>query len=102
MYDGVCYPDGSYFHNDLQNKPILCGHSDTGGGQWLLPDSATCTDTSSPIQCTHNDDNGNTIELEKVYLFSTDDELGYTCCLPHSCNNPNNPTDMITANIYCK
>ena len=38
--------------------------------------------------------------MRRVATFGTNHELGYTCCLPHSCNNSN--TDMITANIYCK
>ena len=102
MYDGVCYTNGSYFENGLlKNKDLICGHSDAGGGQWLYPDGTTCTSTSSPIQCTHNDTDGNTIVMRRdTSAFLTTDELGYTCCLPHSCNNDN--TDMITANIYSK
>ena len=102
MYDGVCYTNGSYFLNGpLSTTDLICGHSDAGGGQWLYPDGTTCTNTSSPIQCTHDDTDGNIIELRRVAnTFGTDDELGYTCCLPHSCNNAN--TDMITANIHCK
>ena len=103
MYNGVCYTNGSYFLNeDLRNnKDLICGHSDAGGGQWLYSDGTTCTNTSSPIQCTHDDTDGNTIKLRRVAnTFGIGDELGYTCCLPHSCNNAN--TDMTTANIYCK
>ena len=101
MYEGVCYTNGSYFlSEDLRNnngmeRPLICGHSDAGGGQWLYPDGTTCTSTSSPIQCTHD---GNATELRRVATFGTNHELRYTCCLPHSCNNSN----MITANIYCK
>ena len=79
------------------DRPLICGHSDAGGGQWLYPDGTTCTSTRSPIRCTHD---GNAIELKRVATFGTNHELRYTCCLPHSCNNAN--TDMITANIYCK
>ena len=102
MRGSVCYTNGAYFlHEDLDDAPLICGHSDAGGGQWLYPDGTTCTSTSSPTQCTHDDTDGNTIELKRVAnTFGTDDELGYTCCLPHSCDNAN--TDMITANIYCK
>ena len=103
MYGGVCYSNGSYFLNGpLSTTDLICGHSDAGGGQWLYPDCTTCTSTSSPIQCTHNDTDGNTIVLSKdtSNFDTTTHELGYTCCLPHSCNNTN--TDMITANIYSK
>ena len=102
MYDGVCYSNESYFLNGpLSTTDLICGQSDAGDGQWLYPDGTTCTSTSSPIQCTHNDTDGNTIVLRRVAnTFGIDDELGYTCCLPHSCNNAN--TDMITANIYSK
>ena len=103
MYQRKCYTNGSYFLNDdlRNNKDLICGHSDAGGGQWLYPDDTTCTNTSSPIECTRDDTNGNTIELRKLNsYFSIGNELGYTCCLPHSCNNSN--TDMITANIYGK
>ena len=103
MNGAVCYTNGSYFlHEDLDDRPLICGHSDAGGGQWLYPDGTTCTSTSSPIQCTHNDTDGNTIVSRRgAGAFNTiTHELGYTCCLPHSCNNTN--TDMITANIYCE
>ena len=102
MYDGVCYTNGSYFiHGDLRDTPLICGHSDAGGGQWLYPNGTTCTNTSSLIYCTHDDTDGNTIVLRRgASTFGIGDELGYTCCLPHSCNNAN--TDMITANIYSK
>ena len=101
MYNGVCYTNGSYFlHEDLDTGPLICGHSDAGGGQWLYPDGTTCTSTSSPTQCTHDDTDGNTVVLRRVGHIGIGDELGYTCCLPHICNNTN--TDMITANIYCK
>ena len=101
MHNKVCYTNVSYFlHEYLRNKDIICGHSDAGGGQWLYPNGTTCTNTSSPIQCTHDTD-GNTIVLRRVAnTFRMSDELGYTCYLPHSCNNAS--TDMITANIYCK
>ena len=101
MNGAVCYTNGSYFlHENLDDNPLTCGHSDAGGGQWLYPDGTTCTNTSSPTQCTHDDTDGNTIVLRRVDSSGIGDELGYTCCLPHSCNNAN--TDMITANIYCK
>ena len=102
IYKGVCYTNGAYFINgDLSTaNPLMCGHSDVGGGQWLYPDGTTsCDSTGSPIQCTHND---NTIKLSKgTGSFDIDDhELGYKCCLPDSCSNSG--TDMITANIYSK
>ena len=103
MYDGSCYTNGSYFVNgDLSTTDLICGHSDEGGGQLLYPNGTTCTSTSSPIQCTHDDTDGNTIVLRRGAgdFNTTTHELGYTCCLPHSCNNTN--TDMITANIYSK
>ena len=102
MYGGDCYTNGSYFLNGpLSTTNLIYGHSDAGGGQWLYPNGTTCTNTSSPIQCTHNDIDGNTMVLRRVAnTFGLGDELGYTCCLPHSCNNAN--TDMITANIYSK
>ena len=83
-------------------RVTLCGRSDAGGGQWLYPDGTTCTSTSSPIQYTHNDADGNTIVLSRgTGSFDIDDhELGYKCCLPYSSDNAN--TDIITANVFSK
>ena len=102
MYDGVCYTNGSYFENTLmKTADLICGHSDEGGGQLLYPNGTTCTSTSSPIQCT--DDDGNTIVLRRVSVtFDIGHELGYKCCLPHTCSCNNPSTDMIIANIYSK
>ena len=99
MYDGSCYTDGSYFLNGpLDTNDLICGHSDAGSGQALLPNTSTCDGSSRPIKCTHNDGNDkNIIVLKRVGSFDTDNELGYKCCLPNNCSD-----SMITANIYSK
>ena len=99
MYNGDCYTSGSYFLNGpLETIDLICGNSDAGGGQWLYPNGTICTNTSSPIQCTHDDTDGNTIVLRRVAnTFGIGHELGYTCYLSNNAN-----TDMITANIYSK
>ena len=102
MYKKVCYTNGSYFliGNLSTANPLICGHSGTGGGQWLYPNGTTsCDSTSLPIKCTHD---GNAIKLRKATSssFYTSHELGYMCCLPHSCSNSS--IDMIIANIFSK
>ena len=104
MYDGGCYPNGSYFYDSSLNSiDLICGDtSGTGGGQVILPDGNTCTASTSPIRCTHDDThNTSIIRIRNVGSFNKpDDELAYQCSLPHSCSNDN--THMITANIFGK
>ena len=104
MYNGTCYPDGSFFFDASLDKGIdlICGDtSGTGGGQVILPNGNDCTASTSPIECIHNDtDDTSIIRIRKVDAFFTFNELQYNCCLPHDCSNDD--THMITANIFGK
>ena len=94
------YSDGSYFLSDFLSNTVLHCHNgyDEALIEVLLPSGSSCNDTTSPIQCTHSDNN--TIEIRRVGSFSLSDELVYKCCLPYSCDT--NDTGMITANIFGK
>ena len=81
---------------------ISCVHNAAlNDGGWILPSSAPCTSTTSPIQCTNVPAVGGptNIALQRVDMFNKM-ELVYKCCLPNDCDN--GPTDIIIANIYGK
>ena len=97
------YSDGSYFLSDFLSNAVLHCHIGydealVTPGEVLLPSGSSCNDTTSPIQCTHSDNNS--IEIRRVGSFSLSNELTYKCCLPYSCDT--NGTGMITANIFGK
>ena len=95
------YSDGSYYLSDfLSNTTVLHCHNgyDEVLIEVLLPSGNSCNDTTSPIQCTHSDNN--TIEIRRVSSFSLSNELVYKCCLPYICDT--NYTGVITANIFGK
>ena len=90
------------FSGFLSDTTVLYCHSgmhdNKTSGEVLLPSGSSCNGTTSPIQCTHS--NNNTIEIRRVGSFSLSDELEYKCCLPYSCDTPD--TKMITASIFGK
>ena len=98
MYDGLCYPNGSYFASDhLRSNILKCGSNRTANtsGEVVLPNGNTCNDTSEPIQCS-SDGDGFVLTRDDSISYSTD-ALGYKCCLPHD-----DGIDIIIANIYGK
>ena len=97
------YCDGSYFLSDfLSSTTVLRCHSGYHNetlvtGEALLPSGSSCNDSTSPIQCTHDN---NTFAMKRVGSFSLSDELAYKCCLPYSCDS--HGTGMVRANIFGK
>ena len=67
----------------------------TPGGEVLLPNGNTCSNTSEPIQCSL-DDGGFVLKRVGSQSYSTD-ELGYKCCLPYKCDA--DKTDVIIFNV---
>ena len=103
MHDGNCYPNGSYFLDDvLQLGSLMCVLPDSTlhDGQWVA--------RSGPVNCStdplHCDEQSSPANLslytpEGQYLLSSDDGW-FQCCLPTNCSDPD--TRIITANIYSK
>ena len=108
--NGVCYPNGSYFWDNLVNsntnaKRLSCIlPGETGTGQWVRVadplDPVICGSNSDddPFRCTTADA---TISL---YLPSNQrlpetQEGFYKCCLPTDCSSA---TNTITVNIFSK
>ena len=68
-------------------NPISCVQDaaldGTNDGGWIYPSGASCTSTTSPIQCTNVATDGPTnITLQRVASFNSM-ELVYKCCLPN-------------------
>ena len=113
MYNGDCYPNGSYFRDgaiSVGNPKfnylycVLPG-SPLSGGEWSRSNGSTvnCTSItdSDPLSCIIDDTHAN-ITLYKPdgpALSEFDDQL-YKCCLPTSCSDPT--TNIITAYIFSK
>ena len=110
MYDGDCYPNGSYFGDGaIKLNPLKCSlpNSTLNGGQWIGPNGIVPCDSgkNSNVECT-NTSSGSDASLS-VYIHNQDNvhlELAgdgwYKCCLPTSCSDSN--TNTITANIFSK
>ena len=108
MYNGDCYPNGSYF-GDGKIKPTLleCGlfGSALNGGEWIGPNgSVPCPGSNSNLHCT-NTSNGSHASLSvhipnSHYIHLEHDGDGwYKCCLPTNCSSA---TNTITVNIFSK
>ena len=56
MHNGVCYPNGSYFHdaniNGVSNS-IMCvlPGSTLNGGEWVAPSGSSVDCSTNPIRC---------------------------------------------------
>ena len=110
MYNGDCYPNGSYFADDaIKLNSLNCSlpNSTLNGGQWIGPNGTVpCgSGKNSNVECT-NTSSGSDASLSvyienhhKIHLQPAGDGW-YKCCLPTSCSDPN--TNMITANIFSK
>uniref|UniRef100_A0A1X7T2D9 Fibronectin type-III domain-containing protein n=1 Tax=Amphimedon queenslandica TaxID=400682 RepID=A0A1X7T2D9_AMPQE len=103
MYNGDCYPNGSYFYDDdirpEQLKCTLPGFT-LNGGEWVTPDGSSVCCSTDPLRCDVVSAPNATISL---YIptgqgISSSDDGWYKCCLPTSCSNPS--TNIIFANIF--
>ena len=114
MYNGDCYPNGSYFRNvDITIPPIswfpnsdylqcVSPDSTLSGGEWSRSNgkSVDCTKNtnSDPLRCITTNTPANLTLYRPNGQISFTDQL-YKCCLPTSCSNP---TYIITAYIFSK
>uniref|UniRef100_A0A1X7TMZ0 Fibronectin n=1 Tax=Amphimedon queenslandica TaxID=400682 RepID=A0A1X7TMZ0_AMPQE len=104
-YNGVCYPNGSYFwDSSIRPTPLECvllPGATLNGGQWIGPNGTVPCDggNNQNVQCTAgsganlsvhiNPDNGHLLPPGEGW---------YKCCLPTDCSDPN--TKIIFANIF--
>ena len=116
MYNGECYPNGSYFRDVAITIPpiswfpnssylqCVLPNSTLSGGEWSRSNggSVNCTynNDTDPLRCITTDTPANiTLYRPNGQEFSASDDQSYKCCLPTSCSNP---TYIITAYIYSK
>ena len=113
MYNGDCYPNGSYFRDVAITKgnynfdylQCVLPDSTLSGGEWSRsnggPVDCTSNTNSDPLRCITTDTPAN-LSLYRPngqYFPPSEDQL-YKCCLPTNCSNPT--TNIITAYIYSK
>ena len=112
MYDGDCYPNGSYFwdsHSRVGSNSLMCVLPGTTltTGQWVRvenndPVDCNSNGNSDPFNCTTVTSPNATLSL---YLpggqgLPVAEEGLYKCCLPTSCSTAG--TNIFTANIFSK
>ena len=116
MFNGDCYPNGSYINHiyitpdtsyyisDLQ---CVLPDSNLSGGEWVNPNGqpVNCSNSinNNPLSCIKS----NTSAIITVYRPDADNfhesDFGgneFKCCLPSSCSDP--ITDIITVHIFSK
>ena len=113
MRDNLCYPNGSYFWDNLVNDGkrndeilscVLPGTNLTTG-QWVRVadplDPVDCNSNSDddPFRCTNVTSPNATINLWLAQGLPEAQEGFYKCCLPTNCSSANN---TITVNIFSK
>ena len=104
MHNGDCYPNGSYFRDNIVDgvsNSIMCvlPGSTLNGGEWVAPSGSSVDCSTNPLRCNVGSSPAN-ISLYREGSIASSDDGWYKCCLPTSCSNPN--TNMITANIFSK
>ena len=117
MYNGDCYPDGSYFRDTavtIPPEPIypnsdylqcVLPNSTLSGGEWSRSNGGTvdCDSNTNgdPLRCIiiHTPANLSLYRPRGQAFSGSDDQL-YKCCLPTSCSDPT--TNIITAYIFSK
>ena len=114
MYNGDCYPNGSYFRDVAVTIPpeqkfpnsdylrCVLPNSTLSGGEWFRTSGGTVDCKSSgyedPLRCIITDTPAN-LSLYRPFGQGFDDEL-HKCCLPTNCSDPT--TNIITAYIFGK
>ena len=116
MYNGDCYPNGSYFRDIAITIPALNTFPNSDYLQCVLPDSTLsggewsrsnggpvdCNNNtnSDPLRCIITDTPANiTLYRPNGQGFPLPEDQLYKCCLPTNCSNP---TYIITAYIFGK
>ena len=118
MYNGDCYPNGSYFRDTAINIPAVLAfpnsdylqcilpNSTLSGGEWSRsnggPVNCTSITASDPLSCitTVTPANITLYKPNNEHKFPSSDDQLYKCCLPTSCSDPT--TNIITAYIFSK
>ena len=116
MFNGDCYPNGSYINHiyitpdgSLYISHLQCVLPDStlSGGEWVNPNGqpVNCgySNRTNPLRC----DISNTPSNITVYRPAADNfhesDFGgdmFKCCLPNSCSDPT--TNIITVHIFSK
>ena len=119
MYNGDCYPNGSYFRDTAITIPAetmfpnsdylqcVLPNSTLSGGEWFSSNGGAVNCTSNtgtdPLRCitTDTDDTDANLTLYRPngQAFPASADQLYKCCLPTNCSNP---TYIITAYIFSK
>ena len=112
MFNGDCYPNGSYInhiyitkdHANYSSLKCTLPNTTLSGGEWVDPNGNPLSCNTNPLHCNKTTDpasislyrpNGGTTFTETV-----PNNNFYKCCLPTSCSD--HTTNMITVNIFCK
>ena len=111
MYNGDCFPNGSYFRDTAVTIPppqkfpnsdylqCVLPNSTLSGGEWSRSDGRTvdCNSTNG-LHCIITDTPAN-LSLYRPNGNGAGDDL-HKCCLPTNCSDPT--TNIITAYIFGK
>ena len=117
MYNGDCYPNGSYFRNAAVSIPseswypnsdylqCVLPNSTLSGGEWSrsngVPVNCTSNTNTDPLRCiTTNTPANLSLYRPNNEGFPVSQDQLYKCCLPTSCSDPT--TNIITAYIFSK
>ena len=72
MFEGQCYPDGSYFRNSKTDAiNITCQHNNKNLGVRFFENGNICNENSTGLNCTYTNQTG--------ILYSKQVELPYKC-----------------------
>ena len=117
MYNGDCYPNGSYFRDvDIRVPPekafpnadylqCVLPNSTLSGGEWSRsnggPVDCNNNNNTDPLRCNITTTPA-TLSLYRPngQDFPESEDQLYKCCLPTSCSNPT--SSIITAHIFSK
>ena len=122
MFNGSCYPNGSYINhiyitpgiNYISHLQCVLPDSILSGGQWIYPNGhpVNCSSNNNrdPLRCIESNNSANITVYrpngqnfyESPNKHSTDNIGGnkFKCCLPNSCSDPT--TNIITVHIFSK
>ena len=110
MFNGNCYPNGSYINHIyitpgiseyISHLQCVLPNSTLSRGEWINP-------YGQPVNCNTNNVNDplhcNIVYRPSGKIFNEFDENDnnntFKCCLPSSCSDYT--TNIITINIFCK
>ena len=114
MFNGHCYPNGSYINHIYITKdnanysPLKCALPNTtlSGGEWVDPNGNLLSCNTNPLHCdkTTNPASISLYRSNGGILFTeadgNDNNNTFKCCLPTSCSDPT--TNIVTVNIFSK